>query len=764
MGRPRRSSRGRRRGIQSEKPEDAEGGEPACASIEDLPDAVLVSVFSLLVPDAGLQRVVSTLALVSYRFRDLAWSLPLADGALTREHSLHVHFIMEALFMACRSGGLRRLDLARLPLPDGVDAFELLVDFGLLHMRAAASLTHLTAAFRSRFPGPRAPSAALRCLPPLPRLEHLDLSGSVVYADALRGLLASCAPSLRAVYLSAVLVAHKGPAPVVEGAPHPASVLFPLQGLRLPALEALDLSDCVLDPADVCDFVAGLPRLARLFLARPRAAPAPEQWPCGWAEFRTLPAWGPAAREGLAAALARPGLAVVVRDPFRELAAACGETDPARQRLRAREAAAAFRAPLAAGLDAFDARGFTPFSAGAFVAARELLAAGASPSTAPLGPEARPLPVPWSAPYPCEAFDPRRPCGRCPARPAAGALHRLLREKEHSGLVPAVLALVALGADLFETDERGCTPFEALVAGDWVGRDWLAALRAIAPLQGFARRERRALPAVLAEAETDEHVETVAALVAAGADPAAWGVNGVPPVHRAAASGRTRVLRLLLRAEGAVNARTAGWNPPTALQAAVAAGEVEAARLLLEAGAEPGRGDPPPLHQAAALGPERPGAPDLVRLLVEAGAVPDARDAAGRTALHVAVEAGAAAAVAALLARGADPNAPLDGPEGGPSPLQLAAAAGRPDILDVLLHPPPLRFRPSRRLATPPESEPEAHREPVLELATPDPAAAAFTRSPSPPSPSALEAGGGHGQPRLETPALRAPLAALAAA
>ena len=65
--------------------------------------------------------------------------------------------------------------------------------------------------------------------------------------------------------------------------------------------------------------------------------------------------------------------------------------------------------------------------------------------------------------------------------------------------------------------------------------------------------------------------------------------------------------------------------------------------------------------------------------LLDAGATVDARDAAGRTPLAVAVQAGRLSLVRVLLARGAS----LVADDAGNSPLHLAVAA--PDCLEALL-------------------------------------------------------------------------------
>jgi ankyrin repeat protein/serine/threonine protein kinase len=78
----------------------------------------------------------------------------------------------------------------------------------------------------------------------------------------------------------------------------------------------------------------------------------------------------------------------------------------------------------------------------------------------------------------------------------------------------------------------------------------------------------------------------------------------------------------------------------------------------------------------------RAGDPAGLRAALAAGADPAVRDAAGRTALHLAAGAGHREAVAALIAAGADADA---SDKEGYRPLHGAAAAGDPPVVEMLV-------------------------------------------------------------------------------
>ena len=152
-------------------------------------------------------------------------------------------------------------------------------------------------------------------------------------------------------------------------------------------------------------------------------------------------------------------------------------------------------------------------------------------------------------------------------------------------------------------------------------------------------------------------------------------------VFEAATLGEVHRLRELLDADPSL---VTAWSPDraTALHFAAFFGQPEAARLLLERGADvhavsPTFGDVTPLHSAAA-------APSLeiVRALLAAGADPRARQASDFTALHSAAQNGDPELAQALLDAGADPEAETDD---GRTPRSIAEQQGHDEVSALLL-------------------------------------------------------------------------------
>ena len=108
----------------------------------------------------------------------------------------------------------------------------------------------------------------------------------------------------------------------------------------------------------------------------------------------------------------------------------------------------------------------------------------------------------------------------------------------------------------------------------------------------------------------------------------------------------SEVAELLSRGASAVaRSRGSGWTP---LINACACGSAQAARLLLDAGADPSAAAADgrtPLHFSAQLGDV-----DLIRMLLSRGADPEQRDHYGETPLEAAERDGAAEAARALAA------------------------------------------------------------------------------------------------------------------
>ena len=153
------------------------------------------------------------------------------------------------------------------------------------------------------------------------------------------------------------------------------------------------------------------------------------------------------------------------------------------------------------------------------------------------------------------------------------------------------------------------------------------------------------------------------------------------PISDAVRRGDADAVRVLLRDGADVNA-SAG-DGMTALHWAADAGEVEIAKILIDAGANVHAltrlGDYTPLHLAS-----RQGSALLIEALLAGGASPESNSTAGgSSALHFAAGAGSVEAIRMLLEHGAEVN----GREAsrGQTPLMFAAAKGRADAIRALL-------------------------------------------------------------------------------
>jgi ankyrin repeat protein len=210
--------------------------------------------------------------------------------------------------------------------------------------------------------------------------------------------------------------------------------------------------------------------------------------------------------------------------------------------------------------------------------------------------------------------------------------------------------------------------------------DYASALRLLAASEVNAR-DRMGNTALI-YAASGGHAEIVRLLLMSGADAGARNDVGASALERAALADRrdaveilraasrgerpedvltqldARLLDACRRAEPAevvellsrgasagARSRGSGWTP---LINACACGSAEAARVLLDAGADPACASADgrtPLHFSAQLGDV-----DLIRILLARGADPERRDRYGETPLEAAERGGAIEAARALVA------------------------------------------------------------------------------------------------------------------
>jgi ankyrin repeat protein len=170
--------------------------------------------------------------------------------------------------------------------------------------------------------------------------------------------------------------------------------------------------------------------------------------------------------------------------------------------------------------------------------------------------------------------------------------------------------------------------------------------------------------------------EVVELLAAAGANVNAHAARGQTALMWAAAQTHPQVVKALIARGADIHARSGVWSqvmavPPhgmleynrtiphgrdTALLFAARSGDLESASLLVTAGANANDADA--WGVSALVLAAHSGFRDLVEFLLDAGADPNQAEA-GFTALHAAIMRRDEPMVASLLARGADPNAPL---------------------------------------------------------------------------------------------------------
>jgi len=231
--------------------------------------------------------------------------------------------------------------------------------------------------------------------------------------------------------------------------------------------------------------------------------------------------------------------------------------------------------------------------------------------------------------------------------------------------------LIRSGANVNAANDIGATPL------------WAASVNGSAPivtrlLDAGAKPDAALLSgeSPLMAAARAGKLAAVDALLAKGANPNARGARGQTALMWAVAQMHTDVVKRLLIGGADVHARSDTWSqmmavPPhglpeynrvipqgadTALMFAARAGDLTSAKLLVEAGANPSDHDAWGVSATALA--TFAGHGELARLLLDKGADPN-NDTPGFTALHCAIMQRDEATVAALLAHGANPNAPV---------------------------------------------------------------------------------------------------------
>lgn len=203
-----------------------------------------------------------------------------------------------------------------------------------------------------------------------------------------------------------------------------------------------------------------------------------------------------------------------------------------------------------------------------------------------------------------------------------------------AGRADNVKSLLAAGAKVFARDSENATALHrAAQAEDGAGCvEALFTVGGRPLLTAVDSRGRTALHWAAAAG----HAGTVRLLAGKGADPRARDTLGTTPLLLAASEGRADAVRELLRLGADVNARDK-WQA-TALHWAAGGGHASALRALLEApGADVEARDgeeATPLHRVAKGGK---GAVEAAKVLLKAGARPDARNLAGQTPLDLCV-------------------------------------------------------------------------------------------------------------------------------
>jgi ankyrin repeat protein len=243
-----------------------------------------------------------------------------------------------------------------------------------------------------------------------------------------------------------------------------------------------------------------------------------------------------------------------------------------------------------------------------------------------------------------------------------------------AGAVAIAAALLFAGVEVARAAERAVPVIEAVKNRD------TAAVRALIQQRADVNAaEADGTTALHWAAHTDD-MAAARLLVDAGARVAAANRYGVQPLTLACINGNTGMIELLLRAGADPNTRAPGGE--TALMTAARTGGVDAVRALVERGAdvnalEAQRG------QTALMWAAADGHAGVVRELMARGATLSTRSKAGFTALLFAVREGRSEAVEALLGAGAPIEDAL--PNEGVTAFLLAAGNAHYELAAALV-------------------------------------------------------------------------------
>lgn len=286
---------------------------------------------------------------------------------------------------------------------------------------------------------------------------------------------------------------------------------------------------------------------------------------------------------------------------------------------------------------------------------------------------------------PSRAGGPGSKAARSP-REAFSAVHVALAHG-HVGLARVLVEDFSGDVDA-RSSPHGLTPLLLLLHRGWVGLA-AAAVEALRPDGGAAAGW--GLAPLHTACRLDASGALTAALLRAGASPAALDADGLSPLHHAAAGGHVAALRALLAAGGAFP------DPTDEGARAMAAAAAEARRRQLEAagvgGGEGGEDEPPTDSDedddVSPSGGPRP----IPRDAAAAGFVDGHGDGGGGDRpppewlhpIHCAMTAGRAAAVEALLDAPISVPLGLVQPTSGDTLLHAAAKCGHGGVLAAVL-------------------------------------------------------------------------------